>query len=97
MNAIAPKDPTAAVTLTVRIADVDGAFLRATSLIERRGWTLEALTLGPAGAGEKAFAALLAPRDGDRAAQVLKRQLERLHDVVAVDLGSGDAAGGMDP
>ena len=69
--------------LTLLLADVEGALLRVLGLIERRGFALGALQARPTPHGMQLVMAL--PGDG-RPADVLLRQVRRLHDVLEASL-----------
>ena len=57
--------------------------IRALGLIERRGYSLNKCTVGePDGTGRNMEVSVTSTRSGD----LLKRQLERLHDVYHVEL-----------
>lgn len=70
-------------TLYIQLSGVEGAVIRALGLIERRGYSLENCTVGKAGSeGRRMEISVTSLRPGD----LLKRQLERLHDVFHVEL-----------
>ena len=69
--------------LQIQLRSGEGAVLRALGLIERRGFRLETCTVGEAqGDGRPMQVCVRSERPGD----LLKRQLERLHDVLWVEL-----------
>jgi|GEM_PF-472274 len=65
----------------IRLQATEGALLRTLSLIQRRGFEVREMALRPAG-GEQRLKVSLA--DNSRDVAVLRRQIERLHDVVDV-------------
>ena len=70
-------------TLYIRLSSVEGAVIRALGLIERRGYSLENCTVSNAqGDSRRMEVSVTSSRPGD----LLKRQLERLHDVFHVEL-----------
>ena len=72
-------------TLKIRLKDNEGAVLRTLGLMERRGFLLESCRIEPVSGDEREMEVCVSSsRPGD----LLKRQLDRLHDVVKVDLGS---------
>ena len=70
-------------TLHIRMSDSEGTVIRALGLIERRGFVLKKCNIGePDDSGRKMNVTVTSSRPGD----LLKRQLERLHDVYTVEL-----------
>lgn len=70
-------------TLHIQLSSVEGAVIRALGLIERRGFSLVTCSVSePDGAGRDMDVTVSSTRPGD----LLKRQLERLHDVFHVEL-----------
>lgn len=70
-------------TLHIQLSSAEGAVIRALGLMERRGFTIRQCTVGePDGAGRELDVTVTSSRSGD----LLKRQLERLHDVFFVEL-----------
>ena len=70
-------------TLHIQLSSVEGAVIRALGLIERRGYSLESCTVSKADGNERRMeVSVTSSRPGD----LLKRQLERLHDVFHVEL-----------
>jgi len=70
-------------TLYIQLSSVEGAVIRALGLIERRGYCLENCTVSKADEnGRRMEISVTSSRPGD----LLKRQLERLHDVFHVEL-----------
>jgi len=69
--------------LHIQLRSSEGAVLRALGLMERRGFRLDACTVGEAGGDGRAMEVSVI---SDRPAELLKRQLERLHDVLWVEL-----------
>ena len=76
--------------LRIQLSSVEGAVVRALGLIERRGYSLLKCTLGESdGTGRNLHVNVSSYRSGE----LLKRQLERLHDVFHVELLPVTAAG----
>lgn len=72
-------------TLRIQLSSVEGAVIRALGLIERRGYSLDRCTVSESdGTGRNMEVSVTSTRSGD----LLKRQLERLHDVYHVELVS---------
>ena len=70
-------------SLRIQLSSVDGAVIRALGLIERRGYSLNKCVVGETDArGRNMEVSVSSDRSGD----LLKRQLERLHDVYHVEL-----------
>ena len=70
-------------TLHIQLSSTEGAVIRALGLMERRGYTLKTCSVGePDGMGRDLDVTVTSTRSGD----LLKRQLERLHDVFFVEL-----------
>jgi len=70
-------------TLHIRLSGAEGSVIRALGLIERRGFKLEDCTVSKADTdGRHMQVSVSSSRPGD----LLKRQLERLHDVFHVEL-----------
>jgi len=70
-------------TLRIQLSSVDGAVIRALGLIERRGYSLKKCSVSESdGTGRNMEVSVTSTRSGD----LLKRQLERLHDVYHVEL-----------
>ena len=70
-------------TLQIQIHAREGAVLRTLGLVERRGFRLEHLHLGEAQGDGHAMRLAVS---SDRSIALLKRQLERLHDVIWVEI-----------
>ena len=69
--------------LRIQLSSVEGSVIRALGLMERRGYSLLKCSLGePDGTGRNMEVTVTSSRSGD----LLKRQLERLHDVFHVEL-----------
>lgn len=69
--------------LRIQLRSNEGAVLRALGLIQRRGYRLDSCNLAEAsGAGRRMDVRVTSQRSG----ALLKRQLERLHDVLWTDL-----------
>ncbi|MGA9573790.1 MAG: ACT domain-containing protein [Lysobacterales bacterium] len=70
-------------TLTIRLSGSEGAVIRALGLIERRGFSLDKCSVGEIESNSRMMEiSVSSTRPGD----LLKRQLERLHDVYSVEL-----------
>jgi len=70
-------------SLDIQLSASEGAVIRALGLIERRGFSLGKCAISEAGEGGRSMQVTVSSsRPGD----LLKRQLERLHDVRSVDL-----------
>ncbi len=75
-------------TLDILLSGCEGSVIRALGLIERRGYRLVTCSLDEADPkGQKMQVSVASSRSGD----LLKRQLERLHDVLKVELKSGSS------
>ena len=69
--------------LKIRLSSSEGAVIRALGLIERRGYHLDSCSVGESDINGRAMEVKVSSsRPGD----LLKRQLERLHDVFHVEL-----------
>ena len=75
--------------IQMRIRPCEGAFIRAVGMTERRGFRL--LSANLQSQDEDYHELSLVVSSPDRSVDVLKRQLERLHDVVDVMVMAGDA------
>jgi len=70
-------------TLNIQLSGSEGAVIRTLGLIERRGFNLDKLSVGEVDdSGRVMQVQVSSSRPGD----LLRRQLERLHDVIHVDL-----------
>ena len=70
-------------TLSIELSGAEGAVIRALGLIERRGFSLDKCSVGEIENNRRAMeVSVSSTRPGD----LLKRQLERLHDVFDVQL-----------
>ena len=69
-------------TLHIQLRVCEGAVIRALGMIERRGFRLDAITMGEAQGDGQALQVVVT---GDRSPNLLQRQLERLHDVSWVE------------
>ena len=70
-------------TLTIQLSGSEGAVIRTLGLIERRGFSLDKCSVGEIdSSGRTMEVQVSSSRPGD----LLKRQLERLHDVIHVEL-----------
>ena len=70
-------------TLHLQLSSCDGAIIRELGLMERRGFSLNTCSVGESdGLGRVMDVTVTSSRSGD----LLKRQLERLHDVLFVEL-----------
>ncbi len=70
-------------TLNITLSGCAGAVLRTLGLIERRGFSLDRCTVGEI---ENSRRAMEVSVSSTRPGELLKRQLERLHDVYHVEL-----------
>jgi acetolactate synthase II small subunit len=70
-------------TLTIQLSGSEGAVIRALGLIERRGFSLDKCTVGEV---ENSCRSMKVTVSSSRPGELLKRQLERLHDVLNVEL-----------
>ncbi len=68
--------------LHIQLRTAEGAVIRALGLIERRGFRIETVHAGEAQGDGQAMTVTVS---GERPADLLQRQLERLHDVLWVD------------
>lgn len=69
--------------LNIQLGTGEGAVIRTLGLIERRGFSLGKCSFSEAGSsGRSMQVSVSSTRPGD----LLKRQLERLHDVLGVEL-----------
>jgi acetolactate synthase regulatory subunit len=75
--------------IQIRIRPAEGSFVRAVGLAERRGFQLLSANLQGFVGGYHQLS--LVVRSPDRSVDVLKRQLERLHDVIDVMITASDA------
>jgi len=70
-------------TLNLKLSAGEGTVIRALGLIERRGFRLDSCSVSEVDAGSRCMQVkVTSSRPGD----LLKRQLERLHDVYHVEL-----------
>lgn len=70
-------------TLSIQLRSCEGAVLRALGLMERRGFRLQACSVTEAqGDGQSMEVCVASNRPGE----LLKKQLERLHDVLWVEI-----------
>ena len=70
-------------TLIIQLSGSEGAVIRTLGLIERRGFSLDKCSVGEIENSRRAMeVSVSSTRPGD----LLKRQLERLHDVFHVEL-----------
>ena len=70
-------------TLRIQLSSVEGAVVRALGLAERRGFSLIKCSVSESdGTGRTMEVSVSSTRPGD----LLKRQLERLHDIYHVEL-----------
>jgi acetolactate synthase regulatory subunit len=77
-------------TLQIQIHAREGAVLRTLGLAERRGFRLEHLQVSEAQGDGHAMQLTVS---SDRSIALLKRQLERLHDVIWVEIETESPAG----
>jgi len=74
--------------LNIQLRDRHGATIRTLGMMERRGYRLKTCVLGePDGESREMTVTVMSTRPGD----LLKRQLERLHDVLDVELKPAEA------
>ncbi len=71
--------------LKIELSNNEGAMLRALGLTERRGYLLQTCKLHAELDGKRVLDIRV---ESDRPAALLKRQLERLHDVITVSIMS---------
>lgn len=71
-------------TLSIEIAEAEGALMRLIGLVERRGYTIATLDKSEAQGGQSTVTLKVKPRDAARQLDVLIRQIGRLMDVRAV-------------
>ena len=71
--------------LQIQLRACEGAVLRALGLMERRGYRLQSCQVDQAGGDGRSMQVMV---ESQRPAELLKRQLERLHDVLFVRLDS---------
>jgi len=70
-------------SLNITLSGAEGAVIRALGLIERRGFSLDSCSVGEVRDNRRALeVSVTSTRPGD----LLKRQLERLHDVYTVEV-----------
>ena len=69
--------------LTIQLSGSEGAVIRALGLIERRGFSLGKCSVGEADSSGRVMKVSVS---STRPGELLKRQLERLHDVFHVEL-----------
>ena len=70
-------------TLNITLSGAEGAVIRTLGLIERRGFSLDRCLVGEI---ENCRRAMEVSVSSTRPGELLKRQLERLHDVYHVEL-----------
>jgi acetolactate synthase regulatory subunit len=70
--------------LNIQLRDREGAVLRALGLIERRGFRLHGMIVEEASAAGREMSVRVS---SERPVELLRRQLERLHDVLRVEPG----------
>jgi len=70
-------------SLRIQLRSREGAVLRTLGMIERRGFRLESMTVDEAAGDGRAMSVSLS---SERPVELLKRQLERLHDVLWVEV-----------
>ena len=70
-------------TLHIQLSSSEGAVIRALGLMERKGFSIKNCSVGESdGTGRDLDVTVTSSRPGD----LLKRQLERLHDILLVEL-----------
>ena len=70
-------------SLQIQLKSNEGALLRTLGMIERRGFRIDSMSLSEPGGDGRALAVNVT---SDRAVELLQRQLDRLHDVLWVEL-----------
>ena len=70
-------------TLVIQLSGSEGAVIRALGLIERRGFCIEKCSVGEVDSSGRVMQVQVS---SSRPGELLKRQLERLHDVYHVEL-----------
>lgn len=70
-------------TLQIQLRATEGAILRALGMVERRGFRLEQVQVGEAQGDGHAVHIMVS---GDRPVALLKRQLERIYDIIWVEI-----------
>ena len=70
--------------LNIQLRDREGAVLRALGLIERRGFRLHSMVVDEVAAAGREMSVRVS---SERPVELLRRQLERLHDVMRVEPG----------
>ncbi len=69
--------------MRIELSTAEGAMLRTVGLVERRGFAVRSCTLHDASDDRRLLEIAV---ESTRPVEVLKRQLERLHDVQSVEL-----------
>jgi len=70
-------------SLRIQLSSVEGAVIRALGVMERRGYSMNKCSVSESdGTGRNMEVSVSSTRSGD----LLKRQLERLHDIYHVEL-----------
>ena len=72
--------------LNILIDRSERALLRTLGVIERRGFSVESISLPHTATAEQRLAVRVAPRDASRSVAILARQIERLENVRAVEV-----------
>lgn len=73
--------------LHIQLRVCEGAIIRTLGLIERRGFRLDAVTVGEAQGDGQSMDVIVS---GDRSPDLLQRQIERLHDVSWVEQSTNE-------
>ena len=81
-------------TLNIQLSSCEGAVIRALGLMERRGFAIQTCTVGEPDGNSRALDVTVT---SDRSGDLLKRQLERLHDVISVELKPAEPARPQQP
>ncbi len=76
-------------TLHIQLRAAEGAIIRALGLVERRGFRIEQVTVGEAGGDGHPVRLVVR---GDRPVALLKRQLERVYDIIWVEIETAGQA-----
>lgn len=70
-------------TLQIQLRSSEGALLRTLGMIERRGFMVDSMSLSEAAGDGRSLSVNVV---SERPVELLKRQLDRLHDVLWVEL-----------
>ena len=81
-------------TLHIQLSSSEGAIIRALGLMDRRGFTIKKCSVDKSDGGGLDMDVTV---DSTRPGDLLKRQLERLHDVLSVELKPAEPARQQQP